>query len=320
MTTFGYTLSSEEHHPNDLVRCAQRAEELGFEFVSISDHFHPWVPEQGHSGFVWSTIGGIAATTERVRVGVGVSCPLIRIHPVIIAQAAATSAAMLGDRFFLGVGTGELLNEHVTGARWPAIDVRRDMLDEAVAVMRRLWTGEDVDFHGRFYEVERARLFTLPAEPPPIVVSAFGAKAAALAARIGDGMWSSSPDPEPLRLYRAQGGRGPAIAQIELCWGEDRDEAVATAHRVWPNSSLPGQLGQEVATPALYAQAVQLVTPAMVAEAIPCGPDPGPVVDAVRAYEEAGYDHLHFHQIGPDQEGFFRFWEKELEPALVQPG
>jgi coenzyme F420-dependent glucose-6-phosphate dehydrogenase len=317
MTTFGYTLSSEEHHPNDLVRCAQRAEELGFEFVSISDHFHPWVPEQGHSAFVWSTIGGIAATTERVRVGVGVTCPLIRIHPAIIAQAAATSAAMLEGRFFLGVGTGELLNEHVTGARWPAADVRRDMLEEAVEVMRRLWTGEDVDFHGRFYEVEQARLFTLPAEPPPIVVSAFGAKAAALAARIADGMWSTSPDAEPLRLYRDQGGRGPAIAQIELCWAEDRDEAVATAHRVWPNSSLPGRLGQELATPELYAQAVRLVTPTMVAEAIPCGPDPGPVVDAVRAYEDAGYDHVHFHQIGPDQDGFFRFWEKELEPALA---
>jgi G6PDH family F420-dependent oxidoreductase len=164
--------------------------------------------------------------------------------------------------------------------------------------------------------VERARLFTLPAEPPPIVVSAFGEKAAALAARIGDGMWSSAPDSKTLDVYGEAGGRGPRIAQIELCWAEDRDHAVAIAHRMWPNSSLPGQLGQELPTPTLYAQAVELVTPEMVAEQIPCGPDVEPVVESVRAFENAGYDHLHFHQIGPDQEGFFRFWEKELEPAL----
>jgi coenzyme F420-dependent glucose-6-phosphate dehydrogenase len=317
MTTFGYTLSSEEHHPNDLVRAAQRAEQLGFEFVSISDHFHPWLETQGQSAFVWSTIGGIAATTERVRVGIGVCCPLIRIHPVIVAQAAATSSAMLEGRFFLGVGTGELLNEHVTGARWPSITVRHDMLEEAVTVMRRLWSGEEVDHHGSHYDVERARLFTRPDEPPPIVVSAFGAKSATLAAEIGDGIWSTSPDPTPLQTYGEKGGSGPRIAQIELCWAEQRDDAIATAHRIWPNSSLPGQLGQELPTPALYGQAVQLVTPEMIAESIPCGPEVAPVVESVRAYEKAGFDHLHFHQIGSDQEGFFRFWEKELEPALA---
>jgi coenzyme F420-dependent glucose-6-phosphate dehydrogenase len=320
MTTFGYTLSSEEHHPNDLVHAAQRAEQLGFEFVSISDHFHPWLATQGQSAFVWSTIGGIAATTERVRVGIGVCCPLIRIHPAIVAHAAATSAAMLEGRFFLGVGTGELLNEHVTGARWPPIAVRREMLEEAVTLIRRLWTGDEMDFHGKFYDVERARLFTLPDEPPPVVVSAFGAKSAELAARIGEGVWSSSPDPEPLQTYRDNGGSGPLIAQVELCWAEQRDDAVATAHRVWPNSSLPGQLGQELPTPALYAHAVQLITPEMIANTIPCGPDVAPVVDSVRAYERAGYDHLHFHQIGPDQDGFFRFWEKELAPALNGSG
>jgi G6PDH family F420-dependent oxidoreductase len=316
MTSFGYTLSSEEHHPNDLVLYAQRAEDLGFEFVSISDHFHPWISEQGHSPFVWSTIGGIATVTERIEVGVGVCCPLIRIHPAIVAQAAATSATMLEGRFFLGVGTGELLNEHVVGARWPAIEIRRDMLREAVAIIRQLCGGEDVDVHGRYYEVENARLYTHPAEVPPIVVSAFGPDAAELAAEIGDGLWSTSPDPEPLESYGRAGGKGPRIGQVTLCWADDRDDAIRTAHRVWPTSGIPGQLSQELPTPTTFEQAAQLVTPEQIAQSIPCGPGVEAVLESIRAYEHAGYDRLHIHQIGPDQDGFFRFWEKELAPAL----
>jgi coenzyme F420-dependent glucose-6-phosphate dehydrogenase len=317
MTTFGYTLSSEEHPPNDLVRAARRAEQVGFEFVSISDHFHPWLGAQGQSAFVWSTIGGIAATTELLRVGVGVCCPLIRVHPAIVAQASATCAMMLEGRFFLGVGTGELLNEHVTGARWPSLDVRREMLVEAIEVLRELWTGRNVNFHGRFYDVENARLYTIPDEPPPVVVSAFGPKAVALAAEHGDGMWSTAPDARLIHQYADAGGKGPRIAQVELCWAENRDDAIRTAHRVWPNSSLPGSLGQELPTPSSYEAAVETVTEGMVAATIPCGPDPDPVLVAIRAFEDAGFDHLHFHQIGPDQEGFFRFWQKELEPALA---
>ena len=171
MVTFGYTLSSEEHGPRDLVRNARRAEEAGLGFVSISDHYHPWVSAQGHSPFVWSVLGGIAEATERIQVGVGVTCPTIRIHPAILAQATATTALLLEGRFFWGVGSGEALNEHVLGHRWPPAPVRLEMLEEAVEVVRKLWTGETVDHRGQYYEVENARLFDPPAEPPPVIVS-----------------------------------------------------------------------------------------------------------------------------------------------------
>src|SRR5438045_1614563 len=217
MTSFGYTLSSEEHGPNELVANARRAEELGFDFVSISDHFHPWVGEQGHSPFVWSVLGAIAATTERVGVGVGVSCPIIRIHPAIVAQASATTSLLFGDRFFLGVGTGEALNEHVLGHRWPRPEVRREMLAEAVAIIRRLWTGDTVDHHGQFYDVDNARLFDPPTSPPPIIVSGFGEAAIALAAEIGDGYWGHSPASDAITTFERHGGQGPRFAQLNVC-------------------------------------------------------------------------------------------------------
>src|SRR5215213_6619023 len=201
MTSWGYTLSSEEHPPQVLVANAERAERAGFDFLSISDHYHPWIREQGQSPFVWSTIGAIAARTSRIRLGVGVTCPIMRIHPAIVAQAAATSACLLEGRFFLGVGTGEALNEHVVGQRWPNIETRREMLSEAVAVMRRLWSGETVDHRGRHYTVENARLFTVPEEPPPVVVSAFGEEAARLAAADGDGIWGTSPQSSLLETF-----------------------------------------------------------------------------------------------------------------------
>src|SRR5688572_4661758 len=196
MTQIGYALSSEEHVPLTLVRNAARAEELGFDFLSISDHFHPWVDNQGESAFVWSVLGGIAAATERIPIGTGVTCPTIRIHPAIIAQAAATVGSMLPGRFFLGVGSGEALNEHILGDRWPPTDVRLAMLEEAIEVIRTLWQGGSQDHDGRYYRVENARIYTLPAELPPIIVAGAGPKAAALAGRVGDGYWNTGPDGE----------------------------------------------------------------------------------------------------------------------------
>jgi G6PDH family F420-dependent oxidoreductase len=224
---------------------------------------------------------------------------------------------MLEGRFFLGVGTGELLNEHVVGARWPAIEIRQEMLREAVDIIRRLCTGDDVDHHGRYYEVENARLFTHPEDVPPIIVSAFGPAAVEMAADIGDGLWSTSPDPELLQQYGDAGGKGPRIGQVTLCWADNREDAIRTAHRVWPTSGIPGQLSQELPTPTTFEQAAQLVTPEAIAQKLPCGPGVEPVLEAIRAYEQAGFDRLHLHQIGPDQDGFFRFWEKELQPALA---
>src|SRR5687768_14742168 len=184
----GYAISSEEHLPNDIVRHARLAEEAGFPYALISDHYHPWVDAQGHSPFVWSVIGGIATATEHLRLGTGVTCPTIRIHPAVIAQAAATSAAMMDGRFFLGVGTGEALNEHITGERWPETEVRQEMLVEAVEIIRLLWQGGNQSHHGTYYSVENARLYTLPKAEIPIVVAASGPESAELAGRIGDGL------------------------------------------------------------------------------------------------------------------------------------
>lgn len=320
MVAFGYTLSSEEHAPAALVTNARRAEEVGFDFASISDHYHPWVEAQGHSGFVWSVLGAIAASTERMAIGVGVTCPTTRIHPAILAQATATTSLLLGDRFFWGVGTGEALNEHVLGDRWPRPEVRLAMLEEAIEVVRRLWTGETVDHDGTYYEVENARLFDPPEHEVPIIVSAFGPKAAALAARVGDGYWGTSPDPEVVGRYAEAGGTGPRYAQLNLCWSDDEATARRTVHRVWPNAGIPGQLAQDLPTWSHFETAAELVTEDDAVASIPCGPDVGPVVDSVRTYLDAGYDHLYFHQVGPDQEGFLGFWERELGPALVDLG
>ncbi len=317
MTSFGYTLSSEEHPPADLVAHAREAEEAGFDFVSISDHFHPWLSAQGHSPFVWSVLGGIAATTDRIDVGVGVTCPIIRLHPAIVAHAAATTSLLFGDRFFLGVGTGEALNEHVHGDRWPRPEIRREMLEEAVEVMRGLWAGETYDHRGRYYEVENARLFDAPQGRIPVIVSGFGPEAAALAGRIGDGYWGNSPDRELVDAFERAGGSGPRYAQLNVCWARDTDEARETVFRIWPNTAVPGQLSQDLPTWTHFEQASQLATVDDVVESTPVGPD---LVDELRSsverYVDAGFDHLYFHQIGHDQQGFFDYGRDELRPAL----
>jgi coenzyme F420-dependent glucose-6-phosphate dehydrogenase len=313
----GYALSSEEHAPNDLVAHARQAEEAGFRFALISDHFHPWVDRQGHSAFVWSVIGGIAQATRTLRLGTGVTCPLIRIHPAVIAQAAATSAAMLPGRFFLGVGTGENLNEHILGDHWPEADVRLQMLEEAIAVMRLLWRGETVSHRGQFYTVENARIYTRPQEPIPIMVAASGPKAATLAGRIGDGFVGTAPNGDAIKSFQDAGGRGKhRYGQMTVCWAADEASARRLAYEIWPNAGLGGELSQELKLPAHFQQASATVSEDDVAKAVVCGPDAQRHLEKIRAYEQAGYDHIYVHQIGPDQQGFFRFYQREILPAL----
>ena len=317
MTRFGYALSSEEHAPAELVRLARRAEEAGFEFALVSDHYHPWIDRQGHSGFVWAVLGAIAERTERLVVGTGVTCPTMRIHPAIVAHAAATAAVLLPDRFWLGVGTGENLNEHVLGDRWPPSSVRREMLDEAVEVIRELWRGGQVEHRGRYYTVENARLYTLPDEPPPILVAASGPKAAELAGRIGDGFVGLAPQSELLERFEEAGGRGkPRVAQVHVCYSADAGDATRTALEWWPNLGLGGELGQELSTPAHFEQAAATVREDDICGTIPCGPDVEAVVELVRQYEGAGYDHVYIHQIGPDQESFLEMAQRDLLPRL----
>jgi coenzyme F420-dependent glucose-6-phosphate dehydrogenase len=317
MASYGYTLSSEEHGPRDLVDNARRAEEVGFDFVSISDHYHPWVSAQGHSPFVWTVLGAIAHATDRLEVAVGVTCPTVRIHPAVLAQATATTALLFDGRFTFGVGTGEALNEHILGHRWPPAEVRRDMLEEAVDVMRKLWTGDTVDHRGAFYEVENAKLFDPPESPPPVIVSGFGPAAVELAARIGDGYWGHSPERDVIERFEKAGGTGPRYAQVNLCWAEDEGVARKTVHEIWPNGGVPGQLSQDLPTWTHFEEAAEMVTEEDATKSVPCGPDVGPVVDSVKEFLDAGYDHLYFHQVGPDQQGFLRFWADELQPALA---
>lgn len=281
----------------------------------VSDHFHPWLDSQGESPFVWCTIGGIAATTS-LRVTTAVTCPTMRIHPAIIAQAAATSARMLEGRFCLGLGSGENLNEHVLGQHWPPTDVRLEMLEEAVDVMRELWTGEYVNHRGRHYTVENARIYTRPATPPPIYVSGFGPKATELAARIGDGYINTSPDADLVKRYRDSGGTGPTAAGLKVCWGDDEQQCKKLAHELWRSSGVPGELSQELPSPAHFEQGSELVTEDQMADKIICGPDAQRHAERIRQYVDAGFDEIYISQVGPDQDGFFEFFENELAPLL----
>jgi G6PDH family F420-dependent oxidoreductase len=317
VTEIGFTLSSEEHGPRELVRYGAGAESAGFDFVMVSDHFHPWIDRQGHSPFVWTVLGGLAEATERVRVGTGVTCPIIRIHPAVVAHAAATAGAMLEGRFLLGVGTGENLNEHVLGDRWPPIDQRLEMLEEAVDVIRLLWEGGSQSHRGRYYTVQQARIYDLPAEPPPILVAAKGERAADLAGRSGDGLIGVDPEEDVVRTFDEAGGVGkPRFAQVHVCWADEEADARKIAREWWPNTSIPGELGVELPLPRHFEQASQTVTEDDVAETVTCGPDSERHLAAVREYVDAGFDRVWIHQIGPDQEGALRFYEREVLPKL----
>lgn len=312
----GYFLSSEEYAPLELVRQAKLAEDHGMSSVWISDHFHPWTAEQGESSFVWTTIGAVAQATS-LAITTAVSCPIMRIHPAVIAQAAATAGVLAEGRFTLGVGSGEALNEHIFGDPWPSADVRLEMLEEAVDVVRQLFTGEVVRHRGEYYEVEHARLYTLPDVPVPIYMSGFGEKSATLAGRLADGFINTQPDEHLVKAFRDGGGAGkPTAAGMKVCWAPTKQQGVETAHRVWAMEQLPGELAQVLPYPEHFEQASTLVTPETVAQSLPCGPDPQPYLEHLQRYADAGFDELHLQQIGPNQDEFFTFWAKELEPLL----
>ena len=318
MTVFGYFLSCEEHQPLDLVAQAVRAEQAGFAALWVSDHYHPWNDAQGSSPFVWGLLGAIAVQTRTVRCTTAVTAPIVRIHPAILAQAAATAAVLFEGRFALGVGSGEALNEHIFGTAWPTADVRLEMLEEAIEVIRALWTGKLVRHRGAHYTVDTARLYTLPERPPPLLVSGFGAKATALAARVGDGWLSTSPDAELLKAYRDAGGTGPTQGGVKVCWSADVATARQHLHRLWAHTAIPGEASQLLPSPAHFEQLGAVVTEDMAVSGKAVGNRVEDFVDAVRPYVEAGFDEVYLSQVGPEQEGFFDFWERELKPALQQ--
>jgi G6PDH family F420-dependent oxidoreductase len=313
----GYFLAAEEFTPAQLLEQARAAERAGFHGLWISDHYHPWNSEQGQSAFVWTVLGALAEATSDLRVATAVTCPTVRIHPAVIAQAAATTAAMFEGRFLFGVGSGEALNEHILGDPWPPADIRLGMLEEAIELIRALWTGDTVTRVGRHYRVEQAKLWTRPEEPPPILVSGFGPKAVDLAARIGDGYCTTGPDEELISRFRSNGGGDKLVqAGMKVCYGPDEAEAVKTVTRIWPNESLPGELAQVLPTPPHFEQACSLVTEEMIAESVPCGPDLDRHAEAIEEYADAGVDELYVQQIGGGHDRFFEAYARDILPRF----
>lgn len=312
----GYFLSSEEYTPAELIEQAKLAEEAGFGGLWISDHFHPWVDAQGQSPFVWSMIGALSQVT-RLPVTTAVTAPIMRIHPAIIAQAAATSAVLHEGRFVLGVGTGEALNEHIFGDAWPRAGVRLEMLEEAVALMRELWDGGFVDHDGEHYVVENARVYTLPAEPPKVYISGFGPKAIDLAARIGDGFVSVQPNADHVKRFRDNGG-GSKVVQggFKAAFASSVDEGARIAYEKWPNSGVPGELSQVLPSPRHFEQAAQLVTRDMVKESFVCGPDAQPHLEMIGTYTDAGFDEVYVANSGPNYRELFDLYKREVLPKL----
>jgi len=255
--------------------------------------------------------------TERLSLGTGVTCPLIRIHLAIVAQAAATTAALLPGRLFLGLGTGEHLNEHILGDRWPPARLRLEMLDEAIGLIRELWKGDLTTHRGRHYTVEHARLYTLPERPPPIMVAARGERAATLAGEKGDGLIGTSPDAAMMEAFEDAGGTDkPRYGQLTVCWAPSLKEARRTAFEVWPTMAVRGELSVELPLPRHFEQAAEMVDEDDVAEAMVLGPDPEEFLAAIHTFAGGGYTHVYLHQVGPDQEGFLTFCRDELLPKL----
>jgi coenzyme F420-dependent glucose-6-phosphate dehydrogenase len=303
----GYWLASEEQGPRDLVSNARRADQTGFEFALISDHIHPWVDAQGHSPFVWGVLGGVAEVTERIRLGTAVTCPLIRIHPAIVAHAAATAQSLFDGRFFLGVGTGENLNEHVHGAKWPRPDERLEMLEEAIEIIRRLFGGKYETFRGKHYAVEQAKLYDAPADPPPIVVAAKAEKAARLAAAKGDGTMNTTPDAELVKLYKEAGGREPIYGKVAGAFAPSKEAALRIAKERQPNPALQGEASVELPLPRDFEALAELVRDEDLEQVLVLGNDPGAWRAKIDEYRDAGFTHLALHNVAEEQSEFIEF-------------
>ncbi len=313
----GYKLATEAFGPEEIVRQSVLAEAAGFDFVEISDHFHPWLDDQGHSPFTWTLLGAIAVHTERVALVTGVTCPTLRYHPAIIAQAAATTALLSRGRFTLGVGSGERLNEHIVGRGFPdTVRVRHEMLREAVEIIRLLWRGGYQSYEGRYLRLEDARIFDLPAEPPLIAVAASGRPSAELAAEVGDGLFATEAKPQLVEDYRQAGGTGPRYAEVPVAWAPE-EEAAVQAVLATSRWALTGwKVMSELPNPVNFDAASATVRADDVLDAFACGPDPDRYVEAAQRYVDAGFDHLVMQNAGPDPDGFLDFYRTELADRL----
>ncbi|MFY1636340.1 TIGR03557 family F420-dependent LLM class oxidoreductase [Solwaraspora sp. WMMB335] len=312
----GYKLATEAFGPAELIRQAVRAEQVGFDFVELSDHFHPWLDSQGHSPFTWSVLGAIAARTERIGLATGVTCPTLRYHPAVIAQAAATVALLCDGRFTLGVGAGERLNEHVTGQPFPSVRERHARLREALEIIRLLWSGGYQSYQGRHLQLDDARVFDLPEEPPVLAVAASGPESAQLAAELGDGLFATEPKAAIIDQFHRAGGKGPLYAECPMAWATDEEQAVTAA---WESSrwAVTGwKVKSELPNPVNFAAASAMVGANDIRRHFSVGPDPAVHVEAVRPYVDAGFDHVVLQNAGPDPDGFMDFFERVLADRL----
>ena len=318
MAKFGYKLMTEEHGPKALVQNTQRAEDAGFDFVSISDHFHPWLEVQGHCPFAWSVLGAIAETTSRIAITTGLTCPILRYHPAIVAQAAATIQVMSDGRFSLAIGAGERLNEHVTGARWPSVLERHEMLGEAIDICRALWSGGVHTFRRKHFEVDHARLYDPPGKPIPILVGVSGPHGVALAAEKADGMMATDPDKALVDDFRRKAGDKPRYCEVTLAYAESEEAALKMACDRFKFGALTWPVMSELPSVEAFEAATRFVKPQDMARSVGAGPDPEKHLAAIRRYAEAGFDHIVLLGVGPDQARFIDFFEKELKPKLGQ--
>ncbi|WP_461009961.1 LLM class F420-dependent oxidoreductase [Streptomyces capparidis] len=318
MVRWGYTMMTEQAGPRQLVQDLVRAEEAGFDFSVTSDHYFPWLDSQGHAPYAWTVLGAAAQATRRIPLMTYVTCPTFRYHPAVVAQKAATLQLLSEGRFRLGLGSGENLNEHVVGQGWPSADVRLEALEEAVEIIRALFAGGYVNHRGTHFDVESAKLWDLPDDPPPIGVAVSGARGCELAGRLADLVISTEPEAELVRGFERHGGEGkPKVGQLAVCYDRDRDAAVARAHDQFRWSPGGWKVNSELPGPASFAQATELVKPEDVAEAIPCGDDVGLFVDRLKPYVDAGFTEVALVQVGGDhQEPFIEWAESTLLPAL----
>lgn len=316
MIKLGYKLMSEEHGPTDLVRNCQRAEQAGFDFAAISDHFFPWLEEQGHSPFAWSVLGALANATQRIGLMTAVTCPTMRYHPAIIAQAAATLGLISGDRFTLGLGAGERLNEHIVGEGWPGIAERHERLAEAVDIIQGLLAGELTNYRGQYFRLDHAWLFDRPQRKPAVVLAAGGPKAARFAGQKGDGLIATEPRAELIEAFVSAGGTGPRYAEVALCIDEREDEARKTAHRYFRWSVTGWPVMAELPGPESFAAASRQVSPEAVAKLVSCGPSVDRHLEAIDRFLKAGFDHIILVQVGPNQDKLLELFVRELAPAL----
>ncbi len=317
MVSFGYKLMTEEHGPAALIANAVKAEEAGFDFVSISDHFHPWLESQGHAPFAWSVLGAIAHATSRIGISTGLTCPILRYHPAIIAQAAATIAVLSEGRFTLAVGAGERLNEHVTGVRWPSIPERHAMLGEAIEIFHTLWQGGAHSWRGEHFVLDHAQLYDLPDQPIPLVVGVSGPASVALAVEKADGIMATEPKAELVEGFRAGGkANGPCYAEALTAYAATEKEGLENAHRSFRFSPLGWAVNSELPTVDGFEAATAFVRPEDLADSIGAGPDVDTHVAVIRKYVEAGFDHIVLTCPGQEQAAFIEFFQKELRPKL----